>query len=111
MFRPHVFLLRRMLSSHQRSLTAAREHNEPAGQIASRELKIVTIEGALLWGNPAGAGTGAHFERYSAYSIRLAQLREECLHGTQALRLVREKDEMISMGDGDHTGCRHTTFN
>jgi hypothetical protein len=36
-----------MLASHQRSLSAAREHNEPAGQIASRELEIVRIKGAL----------------------------------------------------------------
>jgi hypothetical protein len=34
-----------MLNS--RSLSAARDHNEPAGQIASRELEIVTIKGAL----------------------------------------------------------------
>jgi hypothetical protein len=27
--------------------SAAREHNEPAGQIASRELEIVRIKGAL----------------------------------------------------------------
>jgi hypothetical protein len=32
-----------MLASHQRSLSAAREHNETAGQIASRELEIVRI--------------------------------------------------------------------
>jgi hypothetical protein len=36
-----------MLASHQRSLNAAREHNEPAGQIASREVEIVRIKGAL----------------------------------------------------------------
>jgi hypothetical protein len=29
------------------TLNAAREHNEPAGQIASRELEIVRIKGAL----------------------------------------------------------------
>ena len=34
-----------MLNS--RSLSAARDHNEPAGQIASRELEIVRIKGAL----------------------------------------------------------------
>ena len=42
-----VPIFRRMLASHQRSLTTAREHNEPAGQIASRELEIVRINGAL----------------------------------------------------------------
>ncbi len=31
----------------KRSLSAEREHNEPAGQIASRELEIVRIKGAL----------------------------------------------------------------
>jgi len=36
-----------MLASHQRSLGAAHEHNEPAGQIASRELEIVRIKEAL----------------------------------------------------------------
>jgi integrase len=42
-----VPIFRRMLASHQPSLNAAREHNEPAGQIASRELEIVKIKGAL----------------------------------------------------------------
>jgi hypothetical protein len=36
-----------MLASHERSLSAAHELNEPAGQIASRELEIVKIKGAL----------------------------------------------------------------
>lgn len=40
-------IFRRMLASHQRSLTAARTHNEPAGQIAARELELVRIQGAL----------------------------------------------------------------
>jgi hypothetical protein len=42
-----VTIFRRMLASHQRSLTAAHVHSEPAGQIASRELEIVRIKGAL----------------------------------------------------------------
>jgi integrase len=42
-----VPIFRRMLASHQRSLSTARDHNEPAGQIASRELEIVRIKGAL----------------------------------------------------------------
>jgi hypothetical protein len=42
-----VPIFRRMLASHQRSLSAAHDHNEPAGQIASRELEIVRIRGAL----------------------------------------------------------------
>jgi hypothetical protein len=36
-----------MLASHERSLTAARAHNEPAGQIAAREMEIIRIKGAL----------------------------------------------------------------
>ena len=42
-----VPIFRRMLAGHQRSLNAAHEHNEPSGQIASRELEIVRINGAL----------------------------------------------------------------
>jgi integrase len=42
-----VPIFRRMLASHQRSLSAAHEHSEPAGQIASRELELVRIKGAL----------------------------------------------------------------
>ena len=48
--------------------------------------------------------------QYSADSIRLTQLLEECLHGTQALRFVRQKDEMISIGDGDDMGRWKSTF-
>jgi hypothetical protein len=36
-----------MPASHERSLTAARGHHEPAGQIAAREMEIVRIKGAL----------------------------------------------------------------
>jgi len=36
-----------MLASHGRSLVAARGHNEPAGQIAAREIEIVRIRSAL----------------------------------------------------------------
>jgi integrase len=42
-----VPVFRRMLASHQRSLDAALGHNEPAGQIAARELELVRIKGAL----------------------------------------------------------------
>jgi len=42
-----VPIFRRMLLSHERSLTAARGHHEPAGQIAAREMEIVRIKGAL----------------------------------------------------------------
>ena len=40
-------LFRRMLTSHERALDRAREHGEPAGQIAARELEIQRISGAL----------------------------------------------------------------
>ena len=40
-------IFRRMLVSHERSLMAARGHNEPAGQIAAREMELVRIRGAL----------------------------------------------------------------
>ncbi len=42
-----VPVFKRMFASHQRSLEAARIHNEPAGQIAARELELVRIKGAL----------------------------------------------------------------
>ena len=42
-----VPVFRRMFASHRRSLEAARIHNEPAGQIAARELELVRIKGAL----------------------------------------------------------------
>ena len=40
-------VFRRMLVSHQRSLTAARSGGEPAGQIAARELEVIRIQSAL----------------------------------------------------------------
>jgi hypothetical protein len=40
-------VFRRMLVSHRRTLAKAREHGEPAGQLAARELEVVRIEGAL----------------------------------------------------------------
>ncbi|MGA8594014.1 MAG: site-specific integrase [Bryobacteraceae bacterium] len=42
-----VPIFRRMLASHGRSLVTAKIHNEPAGQIAARELELVRIKGAL----------------------------------------------------------------
>ena len=38
---------RRMLASHTRALERAREHGEPAGQIAARELEVERIRSAL----------------------------------------------------------------
>ncbi len=40
-------IFRRMLHSHQRSLTAARSGGEPAGQVAARELEVIRIQSAL----------------------------------------------------------------
>ncbi len=41
-------VFRRMLSSHARALDKAREHGEPAGQIAARELEVERIRSAML---------------------------------------------------------------
>lgn len=40
-------VFRRMLTSHTRALDKAREHGEPAGQIASRELEVERIRSAM----------------------------------------------------------------
>ena len=42
-----VPIFRRMLVSHERSLVSARDHPEPAGQIAAGGMEIVRIKGAL----------------------------------------------------------------
>lgn len=42
-----VPVFRRMLASHTRALDKAREHGEPAGQIASRELEVERIRSAM----------------------------------------------------------------
>jgi hypothetical protein len=42
-----VPVIKRLFASHQRSLEVARVHNEPAGQIAARELELAQIKGAL----------------------------------------------------------------
>lgn len=42
-----VPVFRRMLASHQRELAAARIRDEPAGQLAARELEVVRIKSAL----------------------------------------------------------------
>jgi hypothetical protein len=40
-------VFRRMLQSHTRALDKAREHGEPAGQIAARELEVERIRSAM----------------------------------------------------------------
>jgi integrase len=40
-------IFRRMLASHERALGAARQHGEPAGQIAARQLEVSRISHAL----------------------------------------------------------------
>lgn len=40
-------VFRRMLTSHTRAMDKAREHGEPAGQIAARELEVERIRSAM----------------------------------------------------------------
>jgi integrase len=58
-----VPIFRRMLASHERSLMAARGHSEPAGQIASREMEIVRIKGALQRAEELSDDVAAAIER------------------------------------------------
>lgn len=41
-------IFRRMLASHERELAAAKGRQEPAGQVAARELEVARIRGALM---------------------------------------------------------------
>lgn len=41
-------IFRRMLASHERELAAAKGRQEPAGQVAARELEVARIRGALI---------------------------------------------------------------
>jgi hypothetical protein len=43
-----VPIFRRMLASHERELAAAKGRQEPAGQVAARELEVARIRGALI---------------------------------------------------------------
>jgi len=45
--RSAVLIFRRMLASHERELQGARQRQEPAGQIAARELEVARIHSAL----------------------------------------------------------------
>ena len=58
-----VPIFRRMLTSHERSLVAARGHHEPAGQIAAREMEIVRIKGALQRAEELSDDVAAAIER------------------------------------------------
>jgi len=58
-----VPIFRRMLASHQRSLGAARDHSEPAGQIAAREMEIARIKGALQRAEELSDDVAAAIER------------------------------------------------
>jgi hypothetical protein len=60
-----VPIFRRMLTSHVRSLVAARGYSEPAGQIAAREMEIVTIRGALQRAEELSDDVAAAIERAS----------------------------------------------
>jgi hypothetical protein len=54
----------RVLASHQRSLTAAKSHSVPAGQIAARELELVRIKGALQRAEELSDDVAAAIERH-----------------------------------------------
>jgi len=58
-----VPIFRRMLTSHERSMVAARGHHEPAGQIAAREMEIVRIKGALQRAEELSDDVAAAIER------------------------------------------------
>jgi integrase len=53
----------RMLASHERELTSARNRSEPAGQIAAREMEIVRIGTALRRANELDDDVAAAIER------------------------------------------------
>jgi hypothetical protein len=57
-----VPIFRRMLASHERELTSARIRNEPAGQVAARELEIVRISAALKRANELDDDVAAAIE-------------------------------------------------
>jgi hypothetical protein len=58
-----VPIFRRMLASHERSLVAERDHSEPAGQIAAREMEIVRIKAALQRAEELSHDVAAAIER------------------------------------------------
>jgi hypothetical protein len=58
-------IFRHMLASHERSLLTARDHSEPAGQIAAREMEIVRIKGALQRVEELGDDVATGIERVS----------------------------------------------
>jgi hypothetical protein len=58
-----VPIFRRMLDSHERGLVAPRDHSEPAGQIAAREMEIVRIKGALQRAEELSDDLAAAIER------------------------------------------------
>ncbi|MCU1251829.1 MAG: integrase family protein [Edaphobacter sp.] len=59
-----VPVFKRMFASHQRSLEAAMMHNEPAGQIAARELELVRIKGALQRAEELSADVESAIEQH-----------------------------------------------
>jgi len=52
-----------MLTRHEHSLVAARGHHEPAGQIAAREMEIVSIRGTLRKAEDLSDDVAASIER------------------------------------------------
>jgi hypothetical protein len=59
-------IFRRMLASHQRSLVVAKSHNEPAGQIAAREMELVRIKDALRRSEELSEDVASAIKRYGA---------------------------------------------
>ncbi|MFZ2167230.1 MAG: tyrosine-type recombinase/integrase [Propionibacteriaceae bacterium] len=55
-------VFRRMLHSHNRALDKAREHGEPAGQIAARELEVERIRSAMQRAQELTDGAGEALE-------------------------------------------------
>jgi integrase len=55
-------IFRRMLASHERALAVAKLSGEPAGQLASRELEVARIRGALQRAEELPAGVAAAIE-------------------------------------------------
>jgi hypothetical protein len=58
-----VLFTEQTCGSHEHSLVAARGYREPAGQIASREMEIVRIKGALQRAEELSDDVAAAVER------------------------------------------------
>src|ERR1700722_10859148 len=77
-----VPIFRRMLASHERSLAAARGHSEPAGQIASREMEIIRIKGALQRAEELSDDVASAIERV----LKVDNCRSSITPATRSMR-------------------------